>query len=418
MLSSTERPPLDMPIEPVRVALVITDLEVGGAEKCLTQLALGVRREEFLPEVYCLQPRPQGEKAKLVDQLESTGVPVHLLNATSAWGVIHVVRALRREFLRQRPHVVQTFLYHANVVGILAARLAAIPWVFTGIRVADPNPYRRQIERWLYGFAAMNFCVSRSVAAAYQTSGFKVSDARVTTADNTPPGFKLLPELWRRKLQVIPNAVDTAVYATAHPAGLASDGCGPERRVLLFVGRLAKQKGLDWLLACLPDLFARLPDHDLVLAGDGPQRDSLQQLAARLKVAERVHFLGWRADVPQLLKRADLLVLPSRYEGMPNVVLEALAAGVPVVATRVEGAEEILGGLAATCLVGFGQSQDLIQRISELATNEEVRAALIDQGRNRVACEFSIPAMVERYTQFWKLPTSSASAAATCRASP
>jgi glycosyltransferase involved in cell wall biosynthesis len=217
----------------------------------------------------------------LVEQLESAAVPVHFLNARSAWNAPRIVWQLRRHFQRQRPHVVQAFLYHANVAAILAARLATIRWIFTGIRVADPNPYRRQIERSLYGFAALNVCVSRSVAAPYQASGFQSIE-------------DLLPQsnLWHRKLHVIPNAVDAASYADAGPADLGLCGFGPERRVLLFVGRLEKQKGLDWLIACLPDLLARLPNHELVLAGDGPQRDALMRQAVRLEVATMFTFLA------------------------------------------------------------------------------------------------------------------------------
>jgi glycosyltransferase involved in cell wall biosynthesis len=394
-------PPI--PAEPLRVALVITGLEVGGAEKCLTQLAINLDRNQFAPEVYSLQARPTGDKARLVEQLAAANIPVCFLNATSRWSMPRVVFALRRHFERQRPMVVQSFLYHANVVAILAARLAAIRRVFTGIRVADPNPYRRQVERWLYGFAALNLCVSNAVAASYQSSGFILSN------DPPQPG-----EFWRRKSHAIPNAVDAATFANDEAADLSHCGIGEERRVLLFVGRLERQKGLDWMMACLPDLLARLPDHELVLAGDGPQRDALLRQAVQLGVANRVHFLGWRADVPQLLKRADLLLLPSRYEGMPNVVLEALAAGIPVVGARAQGTEEILGELAESCLVGFGRSRDLIARIVQVATDADLRAPLIAAGKERVRREFSVAAMARSYEQIWRLAISSAAATAAC----
>jgi len=224
-------------------------------------------------------------------------------------------------------------------------------------------------------------------------------------------------DLWRRKVVVIPNAVDVAAYGNAVAADLSPDGISPDRRVLLFVGRLDRQKGLDWLFACLPDLFARLPDHDLVLAGDGPQRESLLHKVSPNSV-DAVHFLGWRADVPQLLKRADVLLLPSRYEGMPNVVLEAMAAGVPIVATRAEGTEEILGELADACLVEFGRSHDLIERIVDVATNHELRQKLIAGGKQRIEREFSIAKMVERYQQLWALATSAAAGRAFYPESP
>jgi glycosyltransferase involved in cell wall biosynthesis len=389
------------PSDIARVAFVITGLDVGGAEKCLTQLALHLDRRQFAPEVYSLQARPTVARASLVDQLEAGGIPIHFLDATSAWSAPRAIAQLRGHFRRQRPHVVQSFLYHANVVAILAARLAAIPQVFTGLRVADPNPYRRQVERWLYRFAALNACVSSSVAEVYVRSGFALLQNASEIGHD---------QLWQRRLLVIPNAIDVAAYDDAQPADLSFCGCGAERRVILFVGRLDRQKGLDWLLTCLPDLLAQLPNFELVLAGDGPQRDALMRQAVQLAVADRVHFLGWRQDIPQVLKRADLLVLPSRYEGMPNVLLEALAAGVPIVATRAEGTQEVLGDLAESCLVDFGRSHDLITKVVQAATDSTLRGTLVAAGKERMRRDFSIEKMVQNYQQLWRLATSSAGA--------
>jgi glycosyltransferase involved in cell wall biosynthesis len=142
--------------------------------------------------------------------------------------------------------------------------------------------------------------------------------------------------------------------------------------------------------------------------------DALMRQAVRLGVADHVHVLGWRPDVPQLLKRADVLVLPSRYEGMPNVLLEALSAGVPVVATRAEGIEEVVGDLADFCLVNFGRSHDLVTRIVQVAADGDAREALIRKGQQRVQNGFSIQAMVESYQRLWRLPTSAAEAPAAC----
>jgi glycosyltransferase involved in cell wall biosynthesis len=263
--------------------------------------------------------------------------------------------------------------------------------------VADPNPYRRQIERWIYWFAAMNFCVSRDVAKSYARSGFTFAD---DSRDIGAAGF------WHNKLYVIPNAIDPTIYQRAEPTDLSHCGFGPKRPVLLFIGRLHRQKGLDWLLSCMPELLVRLSDHELVLVGDGPERDRLMRQGVELNVADHVHFMGWRADIPQLLKRASLLVLPSRYEGMPNVLLEAMAAGVPTVATRAEGTEEILGSLAEKYLVEFGNSRELIERIVELATPSETRTELVQRAKDRVEREFSVQFMAEHYKRFWRLATS------------
>ena len=113
--------------------------------------------------------------------------------------------------------------------------------------------------------------------------------------------------------------------------------------MVTFVGRLEKQKGVNWLIESAPLWLAELPDCHLLLVGDGPMRATLESAAAASGLGERIHFAGWRADVPEILAASDLLVLPSAWEGMPNVVLEAMASRRPVVATDVEGVRELLG---------------------------------------------------------------------------
>jgi glycosyltransferase involved in cell wall biosynthesis len=400
MLSGELLTPFELPAEPIRVALVITGLEVGGAEKCLTQLALNLSpippsrlrslnlsapavewlsRVRFMPEVYSLQRRPEGDKAVLADKLEAAGVPLYFLNAASSLSFPKVVETLRRHFRRQRPHAVQTFLYHANVAGVIAARLAGISNVSTGLRVSDPRWFRSWVERLVYPFAIDNICVSQSVQSFYQ--------------DRCPSSL-------RPRLSCIPNAIDLSAYRRATMPGDAPKN----QRVLLYVGRLHEQKGLDWLLDCLPEVFRQLPDHKMRFVGEGPERGKLLQKARELQREHRIEMLGWRGDVPELLSQAEMLILPSRYEGMPNVLLEAMAAGVPVVATRVDGVEEVLGERAAELTVPFGDHQALIDRIVSLAADAPRREALARWGRERVETSFSVPKMVFEYQYRWAYP--------------
>src|SRR5207253_5358278 len=111
-------------------------------------------------------------------------------------------------------------------------------------------------------------------------------------------------------------------------------------------------------------------DHDLLLIGDGPQAAALQHCARRLRVQNRVHFAGWRNDVPSIMAAADLLVLPSRWEGMPNVVLEAMAAGKPVIATQAEGTVELLGLAAVAQTAPVGEWLELRSRVIGIVKDE------------------------------------------------
>jgi glycosyltransferase involved in cell wall biosynthesis len=366
-------------MDPIRLALVITELDVGGAERCLANLAARLDQRRFLPIVYCLAPRPSDDR--LVEQLRAARVPVEFLGARS-WRAFFAAKArLRQRLAVQSPHVLQTFLFHANVLGPLAAASAPPPRIVLGVRVADPSPWRRWLESRLMHRADRVVCVSRSVAA--------IVGAKTRVA----------PE----KLVVIPNGLEESAFASTPAADLRPLGVAENRRVLLFVGRLHRQKGLDWLLAILPSIFGQLPDHDLLLVGEGPQRAMLQRMARSPNLRDRVHFVGRRDDVLALLRACDVLLLPSRWEGMPNVVLEAMAAGRPVVASRVEGVAELLGDDGADLQsVEPGDAAAFITRVVSFAQNAALAGQAGIGNQRRAATQFRLADMVARYETLYE----------------
>jgi glycosyltransferase involved in cell wall biosynthesis len=362
---------------PIRVALVITGLSVGGAEKCLTQLALHVKRERFQLEIYSLQPRPTGEQAMYVNQLETSGHKLHFLNARSVLSFPRVLFQLWWHFRRQKPHVVQTFLYHANILGTLAARLAGVRFIYVGIRVLETKRWRMLLERWLYPLAKHEVYVSKSLRRAYR--------------------FRR----WDFQPFVIPNAVDVSEYRDALPSDLSEILPAKDTPILLVIGRLHLQKGIGWLLCCLPQVFDNYPHH-CVIVGEGADRKNLEFIANAYGIEHRVHFLGWRADVPSLIQRADLLVLPSLYEGMPNVVLESMAAGKTIIATRVEGVAELLGPHAKELTVAFGDAAAMIALINSHLSDGEACRTIGQQLQTRASEKFSIEIMTACYEALWE----------------
>lgn len=375
--------------ERIRLALVITELEVGGAERCLTQIATGLDPSRFAPAVYSLAARPSASHSALVQQLEEAALPVQFIGVRAAWQLSTAIRRLRRLLAEQRPQIVQTFLFHANVVGTLAARglqssshaprEASSLRLVHGMRVADPSWLRQTIERRTSVCADKVVCVSRSV------SEYCAARLRIP-AD---------------KLVVIPNGIDVAAYADLQPANLANFEPAPSRRVIVFVGRLHRQKGLDWLLSFAPRLFEQLPDHDLLLVGEGPERRRLETRVRALGLDQRIRFTGWSPQVPGILRASELLILPSRWEGMPNVLLEAMAAGLPIVTTQAEGVQELLGPLADEQSVAFGDQETFLARLRRLAENRQLAAALGRQNRERVERNFSRQAMLQAYEDLY-----------------
>jgi glycosyltransferase involved in cell wall biosynthesis len=203
------------------------------------------------------------------------------------------------------------------------------------------------------------------------------------------------------KLEVIPNGVDASRFEGVSPLDLAELGMPPGRKAILFIGRLHVQKDLHELMAAAPRMLARLPEHDLLIVGEGPQQAALQRLAGELEISGRVHFAGWRSDVPALLAAAQMLVLPSRWEGMPNVVLEAMAAGKPVVATQAEGVVELLGASASEQTVAVGDMESFAGRVVQFAQNSQLSTELGLRNRVRILEQFSLQAMVGKYERLY-----------------
>ncbi len=364
--------------DPLRLALVITELEPGGAERCLVNLATRIDRARFAPVVYSIRPRPGAGKDLLVEQLAAAGVAVRFADIGSKWQAPLMVRRLKRLLAEQQPHIVQNFLYHANVAGTLAASQLGVPHILMGMRVADPRRLRSWLERRLAADVQRIVCVSQSVADYCRERDFPVA-----------------------KLTVIPNGIDPSRWSGVQPLDLAELGLPTGRKAIVFIGRLHVQKELHELLAALPEVLQQLPDYNLLVVGDGPQRDALQRLAGENGTGQRVHFVGWRNDVPSILAAAEMLVLPSRWEGMPNVVLEAMASARPVVATQAEGVVELLGELAAEQTVGVGDMRAFTQRIIQFAQNSQLSFEIGQGNRERVLSRFSLQAMVGNYERLY-----------------
>jgi len=352
--------------DPIRLALVITELEPGGAERSLAEIATRLDRARFAPAVYSLGPRPPAGKDLLVTKLTAAQIPTRFLDLRGPIDFFRGVRRLAEMLREQQAELVQTFLFHANVIGSRAAVQVGVPFL-TGLRVADARRWRTSLERWTTRAARRHVCVSQSVADFYRQRGF--------------PSARLI---------VIPNGIDVAVWRDARPIDLTQLGVPAGRRVFVFVGRLAEQKGLAPFFQELPAAFRELSDHDLLLVGDGPDRVQLAETAQRLGVAERVHFAGWRPDVPQILAAADMLILPSHWEGMPNVILEAMAAARPVVASRAEGVAELLGDGTGEQTVPTRSAVEFRERLTSLLAKRDSLKLMGSRNQERAIQQFSI----------------------------
>ncbi|HTN77289.1 MAG TPA: glycosyltransferase [Pirellulaceae bacterium] len=361
----------------IRVALVITELDVGGAERQLVRLATNLDRRWFKPHVYALGPPPRDDRSELVQQLRAADVPVDFLGATRWWQFQPTVHELKRLLAEFQPHVMQSFLFHGNVIGSIAARQANVPRVALGMRVADPSFWRRLVERRVARDADRVVSVSQDVATA------AVKGLRLRSEQNV----------------VIRNGIDLAEMDATTPADLSKMGLQLAAPPLVFVGRLVRQKGVDRLIELVPILKAA--NRQLIVLGDGPERASLERAIDRAGASDFVHLLGWRADVVAILKSCQALLLPSHYEGMPNVVLEAMAVGLPILATPSEGVRELLGNDSQGQVLPFDVAT-WSAAIAQLSRDEDRFKVIVGtRNRQRVEERFSQETMVASYQRMF-----------------
>lgn len=316
----------------MHIVQIIDSLGIGGAQKLLITFAKEARARHVKSTIISLRDNPD---SPVPDELRALGASVHsfpsksLLNPRRIW---QIARFLHREHC----DVVHTHLTYTNIVGTLAARLAGVPAVASLHNVTeDPvlyHPIRNFLETLMLRYSSSRVIAVGSVVA-------EVNQKRLRD----------------KQIIVIPNAVSllpaiSPAERTALRAELVGD---PSRPLLISVGRLTHQKGYGDLLAIFASLHETHPSAALIIAGSGPLRAELEARIEALKLEGHAILLGVRHDVPRLLAASDIFVSSSHWEGLPVAVLEAMAVGLPVVATDVgEASRVVVNGTGFTIPLG------------------------------------------------------------------
>lgn len=370
-------------VDRIRVALVITELAVGGAERAMYELATRLDRARFTPTVFSLSVRARDVANSLAPSLRAFGVETIELGGRSAFDFLAVARRLRAALQDGQFDVLQSFMYHANIVGRFAGRWAGVPLVCSGIRVAERDGrLRLAFDRWTRGLVDAWICVGESVASFTRAAGGIPGD-RVYSIPN---GVFISPDdLTKRSDSEVPPPF------------------GRGRKRMIAVGRLSRQKGFDELLQGARDWFtAELArDWELWLVGDGEDRSKLASLIEVGGLSDRVYLAGWRSDVRRLVAESDLFLLPSRWEGMPNALLEACALGKACLCRDVEGVGEILGASRAEQTSADASGAEWRSRLARFIEDADLRERLGESNGARVRAEFSLDSTARRYERLW-----------------
>lgn len=358
----------------MKIVYFIDHLRFDGTQRVLQQLVEGLSARGHEQAIVCWN---DSWDEPLLKALKQTGTKVRIVGKRAlllGYGIISTWLWLKREHF----DVAVTLLFFSDVLGRTLAHLTGIPRIVSSIRARNVN--YKSWQRWL-----VRHTMRWADAVILNSAGVKAFAVQEEGADP-------------KKIHVIPNGVRIEAYRNpvSRAALRAEFNLEPEQLLIGSVGRLTFQKGFDILIQALALLHR--PDVHLLLVGEGEERAALQALAHKLRVASQVHFAGYRRDVPRLLGALDLYVHPSRFEGMPNALLEALAAGCPVIASDVDGNRELLASGRGQ-LVAPEDPVQLCEAIERSLSNpDSIRRSL----QNQSMAEFSIDHMVERWEEVLK----------------
>ncbi|QPD04106.1 MAG: hypothetical protein Nkreftii_001880 [Candidatus Nitrospira kreftii] len=360
---------------PVVLAELAGSAGYGGGERYLELLFEHVDRNRFRPILICPEPGP------FVDKMIARHIPTHIVHLRPLFNPLAVVN-LANLLKRNKVAILQTHGARANVYGCLAARLAGVPCVVATIHNSIRDYEVSLIKRNLY------LAILR-VLLPLTDRLICVSDAIKRDVLADCPGVAT-------RTTTIRNGIDQRRFSrSGDPHKIRKEwsiGNGP---ALLMVARLTEQKGHRFFIEALPGLLAEWPTLVCLFVGEGECRDALRSLAGTMNVEHACRFVGAQNNVDDWYAAADVVVLPSLSEGLPFVVLEAMAMARPVVASSVNGVPEIIQDGLNGLLIPPRNPQALEEAIRSLLRNPVQAARMGKAGQQHVACAFTVGNMVD-----------------------
>jgi glycosyltransferase involved in cell wall biosynthesis len=359
----------------IKLLFLIPTLDRSGAEKQLTLLATHLPRSEFAVHVAALT-----RSGPYAADLEAADIPVTVLNKRFKCDPIAFSR-LRKLLNNHRPDVLHTWLFAANAYGRLAGGRRPPFRVVVSERCVDSwkAGWQLWLDRKLICRTTRLVGNSQSVADFYRELGVPAE-----------------------KLGVVHNGIELASFPPdARDSVRRELGIPPQTRVCGFIGRLAGQKRVLDLVWAFELIRVMHDDVVFVIVGDGPERAKLEYFARSLEISRQVKFLGHRDDATRFLPAMDVFWLASDFEGLSNSIMEAMAAGLPVVASDIPPNRELVVDGQTGYLAPVGDRVAFAQLAERILLNPSLAKELGSAGRQRIAAEFSVGKMVEGYARLY-----------------
>lgn len=365
---------------------IIDSLGPGGAEQLMTTLLKHFRDAGFNIRVCALQTRGGNP---IADELKHIGLPVDLIPVPNLRHPLNLFRILRY-FRFHRPQLVHTQLEFSDVLGTIAARILGIPSVST-IHVLDKSAEKKSkvIRLKLRWFVLGKFC-SRIIAVSEKTRTHHLKTGALDP----------------KKIITVYNGIDLSRFKDTNESQITKTKQALHlplnRRIIITVAVLREPKGIQYMINALPKILEQIPDIHYLVVGDGEYGTSLKDLSTALSIQDHITFAGHRTDIPNLLACSDLFVLPTLGDALPTVLIEALAAGKPVVASDVGGVPEIIENGVNGVLVPPGDPSRLAVACLQLLKNKEQSNQMILAGRRTVWQRFDVDAQIKQLSNIYE----------------
>lgn len=362
-----------------KIIQFIITLEVGGCESALLRM-LPLLDEKFENIVITLR-----EKGPLAPMFENKGIQVIAIEQKNIFDITSYIR-LKKTIQKINPDLIVTNLLHADFIGRFFVQFL-VPCKVISSLVTTYN-FKR------YWPARIFETLSKILADGYMANAESVKRAYVEKFH--------VPE---EKISVIPAGIDTNLFLSIEKDVFLKEelGISPDDRIITCVGSLHKNKGHRFLLSAFEEIYTTYPHTKLLLVGTGAEKDTLLKQIEKYHSKNAIYFLGRRDDVPKLLRLSDVFVLPTFFEGMSNAIMEAMAAGLPIITTDIPENKELVRHEHTALLCPTGEMKCLSKSLKRLFDNPSLASSLGEKAQFEIAEKYNLKKTAKQWNDFFSL---------------
>ncbi|MCK4994897.1 MAG: glycosyltransferase [Candidatus Omnitrophica bacterium] len=364
----------------VKILHLITELEPGGAENLLLSLSENMFIRGFDVCIGYLKG-----KGTLAEDFKKSGIKVIHFNMRSRFDIFCLLR-LSAFITNEKFDIVHTHLIDADIFGYFGTKIAGVSCIVSTKHNTDDFRKRKTIPMLLDSFVSNH--LSKNIAVSNSVREFLIKYQSINP----------------KNIEVVYNGIDILKFLPKKSKEQAKIDLklNDKDYVVGTIARFDKQKGYKYLIKAIPLILQNHKNVHFVLVGEGSLKNRISEMVVSMGLKDKVTFLGVRNDIPEILNALDILVLPSLWEGLGMVLLEAQAAGIVTVASDIDGIKEVIGDEKTGMLIPPADEKSLAQKVTTLIENESLRNLLIAQAKESVKEKFNIEVMTDKIESIYK----------------